>query len=126
MSKREKYYLTDDIQTEKCAYRFIKYIHADQSLMGCKYLIYAVSIILKEPTKVQSLTGTDGIYERTARHFNAATAGSAERGIRHLCEKLYSEMSAEEYQQIFGTTKKITNKQLIETACNFIRYDMKD
>lgn len=121
--KKNSYYLTDNTDLEKTVYQFIKYIHADQSLIGCKYLMYAVSLALKNPMQIYTMTVQGGIYEETAKHFNAGAKHSVERGIRHVCERLYNDLTAEEYRKIFGTTKKLTNKRIIETACNIIRYE---
>ena len=97
--------MTKKIDLEKKAYQYVKYIHADQSLKDIHY------------------TGKDGLYQQTAEYFHVQKAGSVERGIRHLCERLYSDTSVEKYEKLFGTMERITNRRLISTACNFIRYE---
>lgn len=113
--------MTKKIDLEKKAYQYVKYIHADQSLKGCKYLIYAIILTMENPEI--HYTGKDGLYQQTAEYFHVQKASSVERGIRHLCERLYSDTSVEQYEKLFGTMRKITNRRLISTACNFIRYE---
>lgn len=112
------------MEAEKNAYLFIKYIHANQSLSGTKYLIYIIKNVLVNSEKIDNITSArNGLYRETAEQFSAKSSMAVERAIRHLTETLYTTMPADRYESVFGTARKVTNKQFIETACNFIRYE---
>lgn len=113
----------NEMKTERYAYLFIKYIQANQSLIGTKYLIYIIKTVLKEPMKIQALTKEGGLYGETAEAFNVESSSRVERGLRHLIDCVYEKLAADRYEVVFGTTEKVTNKQFIEAACNFIRYE---
>lgn len=123
----EKYIKTNErkeMEAEKSSYLFIKYIQVNQSLVGAKYLIFIIKAVLKEPTKIQNLTAKEnGLYSETAAAFNIASHMNVERGLRHLVDTVYEKLTKDRYEDIFGTTEKITNKQFIESASNFIRYE---
>ncbi len=123
----EKYIITNErkeMEAEKSAYLFIKYIQANQSLVGVKYLIFLIKEVLKEPTKIHNLTAKEnGLYNETAAAFNIESHMNVERGIRHLIGTIYEKLTKDRYEDVFGTTEKVTNKQFIESACNFIRYE---
>lgn len=121
MPKKKNFYLTTDQDLEKRAYQYMKYIHADPSLCGYKYTIYAIVMIIQNDTL--DYTGTNGVYAKIAERFGANSWGCVERGIRHLIEKLYDTLPQSQYVELFDTNKKMTNSYLIHHACNFIRYE---
>jgi len=126
MKNKKRQSLTNSVSAENAelerkAYAFGKYIHANQSLCGFKYMVYAIQLVTAVPEA--EFTGENGVYERIAEKFHAKNASSVERGIRHLCENLVRDTELSRYEAIFGTTQKLTNRRLIFSACNFIKYE---
>ena len=113
--------ISENSDLEKKAYAFGKYIHANQGLCGFKYMIYAIQLVMEVPEA--DFTGENGVYARVAEKFHVQNTSCIERGIRHLCENLIKDMELSKYEAIFGTTQKLTNRRLIFSACNFIRYE---
>ena len=118
--KEKNFYLTEDKELEKMAYRYMKYIHADPSLCGYQYTIYA--IVFKMQNTEMEYIGEKGLYGKIAKKFHNDWR-NVERGIRHLSEKLHETLSAGEYAMLFHSERKLTNRQFIQHACNFIRYE---
>ncbi|MEE5993967.1 MAG: sporulation initiation factor Spo0A C-terminal domain-containing protein [Oscillospiraceae bacterium] len=103
---------------ERAAYRILKRIGANQGYDGFKYSIDIITRIMEEPNRSFVLTGSKGLYAETAKRFKRSGWRQVERAVRHMIERIF-ESEDKEYQDVLGT-ERMTNKQFVESICNYI------
>ena len=112
-----------DIMREKELAYILKQMGLRQDLLGYKYIIYAVSLVLDDPAKMDHITKE--IYPEIAKKFNT-TCQRAERAIRHAVESIFDVIPYEMMEAIFGNTVnadkgKVTNAHFIAAMVECMR-----
>lgn len=95
-------------------------------LRGHRYLVYALSTVLKDPEKIHSMTHI--LYPEVAAHFDASCP-QVERSIRHAIEICWDRGDLEVLHSYFGNTVsanrgKPTNGEFIARIANALRRQM--
>jgi two-component system response regulator (stage 0 sporulation protein A) len=71
---------------EDIVHQYLMELGADASLMGYKYLVFAILRVAQEPSLVDNIT--KDLYPMVAIEFDT-TATRAERSIRHTIERIW-------------------------------------
>ncbi len=118
---------------EKKAYQVLKLLGCNQSYSGFNHAMFAVAMLLENP-EIHDYTGENGIYTKIAEHYHKQSWTAVERSIRHLIQNFCQNASLEKCDKVFGeevtestinSGKNLSNKQFLESICNYIRYDFK-
>lgn len=102
-------------------------LEAPHALLGYKYAIYAILLVMEDPEMISNMTKV--VYPKVAKKFNS-TPSRAERAIRHFIERIFSKSYNENTEKYFGYTVSLkkgkpTNSEFIATIADFILMEEK-
>ena len=114
---------------EAMLFDVLKEIGVPASLLGSKYMIFAIEKAISNPVPDRKLTRPGGLYDVTAKTFGT-TINAVERNIRHAIEVAWGRGDMDTLQRYFGCTVsslrgRPTNVEFIYTIANMIRIQLK-
>lgn len=114
---------------EAMLFDVLKEIGVPASLLGSKYMIFAIEKAISNPVPDRKLTRPGGLYDVTAKTFGT-TINAVERNIRHAIEVAWDRGDMDTLQRYFGCTVsslrgRPTNVEFIYTIANTIRIELK-
>lgn len=98
-------------------------IGVPEGLVGHRYLVRAICLVVQEPELLNSITKR--LYPDIAKEYNA-TGSRVERGIRHAIEVALERCDMDTFMRYFGNTVdpskgKPTNREFIGRISNVVR-----
>ena len=119
-SKSEK-----DMPLEWKTARIFKTLGIPTSILGYKYLKYAVELVSKDSNLLEAVTRS--LYPEIARHFHS-TPSKVERAIRHAIDTAWLRGDLDAHSLVFGssisaTKGKPTNSEFIGGIAEYLRLE---
>lgn len=103
--------------TEQAIHDFFSEIGAPPHVIGYRYAVYGLQLVLNKPEYLESVTCS--FYPAIAMHFDT-TATRVERALRHLLEMTFSNLSSDAIIKHFGNVIPL-DKDKPTNACFFAR-----
>lgn len=116
------------VDLTNCIQRILKDLGVPSSILGYKYLVCAIKLVVQDFEASRDMTSCAGLYSRVAE-VSGTTNARAERGIRHAIESGWQRADMDVIAKYFGGTVhpdkgKPTNREYITNIALVVRQQM--